>query len=51
MWDDGPVFSDEGGLECSGSGTTPLNSYLGTLQYISSPDLMGFSLSHLNIIC
>ena len=30
MWEDGPVYADEGGFECLGTtGTTPLNTYLG----------------------
>ena len=29
IWDDGPVFAEEGGLDCGGTGTMPLNSYLG----------------------
>ena len=28
IWDEGPVFADEGGLDCSTS-ACPLNSFLG----------------------
>ena len=29
IWDDGPAYADEGGLDYGNTSTTPYNSYLG----------------------